>query len=135
MIIPSHVVLVDGHTAWLLARVVDRAGAAGLLADLHPTGHALLVAARDELDQAGRRALGAADGLPTPLPTPPDPPRSVPTAAVAGSWLTVAAVAELLGVSERRVRQLAHELGAVKYKSQWRFDPESVAEYAQRKAG
>lgn len=129
-------VVVDGLLAGVLADVLRRAGAAGLFADYSPRAQMDLQRLHDECHQAGRRAIGASDAPSSALRTLTAPPdaraESAPTSAAVphSSWSTVADVAELLGVSERRILQRigSGEIPAVKHKGQWRIDPEKIPE-------
>ena len=60
------------------------------------------------------------------------PQRKIPV-GTGGNWLTVMDVGSILGVSGRRVRQLASSgrLAGVRRPGGWRFDPQTVSSFAE----
>ncbi len=62
-----------------------------------------------------------------------DLPKRKMSVGTSGNWLTVADVGSFLGVSGRRVRQLASSgrLAGVRRPDGWRFDPATVFSFAE----
>lgn len=126
MIIES-AALLTGYPAVLAGVGLRDLARRGYFDGVAPTARAELLAAIADIERAGRRwqvSREAAGNMETPQPEiSPDSAISAERAAI------------LLGVTSRRVRQLAPILGGSKTRGRWMFDRSAVlAEHQRRKA-
>jgi excisionase family DNA binding protein len=127
-LIGARTALVSGSTAWLLSRILRSPAVKRLLA--HPPAwieRGDLADTINAVDQAGKAfevALSALErGNEAPL-----------SAMVPQSEFTTRQAAERLGLSQRRVQELATLLGGRRVGRQWRLPEAAVREY-EKQAG
>ena len=91
------------------------------LADAHARMGAGIAAVTPDGGSGGRGGIAA------------DQPKPKMSVATSGNWLTVTDVSSLLGVSGRRIRQLASsgQLAGVRRPDGWRFDAAVVSHFAE----
>jgi hypothetical protein len=136
VLIRRPVVIVDGARAAALAAVLRNLDRAGAL-DVHgPRIAAELRQVAAELDEAGRAWLGQDFRSETPdLPDLTTSDSAAPGRS--RGWMGAEEAGVALGLTSRRVGQLAERLGGRRNeRGQWRFDPQRItAEAERRKAG
>lgn len=114
------VAVIPAGPARALAVVLRHAARGGAFDGMRPGPRGDVLAAIADLEEAGRTGIFVDARTQTPEPPP------------LAESMSAAEAADLLGVTEARVRQLAPALG-VKVAGRWRIDPEAVAAELERR--